>query len=276
MSGRIPKLGAACGRKGVGKSWTTWQMISAYVTGNPGRNIKPRRALILDVNDEYTWVKAISINDISRFSISPIIEVRRIRVFNEKTGRPMTLDEIASALFYILQFYRRGLLLIEDINVYISDSLPNDLIGAICRNRHTELDIILHYQSIGRLTTKVWQNINWLRLHKNTDSVDRHQKKFGDKYEYLKIAELLVNSKYGEGDQRFYAYIDIDEEKIHGDFKKEEVVSAIDQYIGLNERYLISPMLKMHNGEGKKIISNYSEAFSSCRNKLLKDYTTFK
>ena len=63
-------------------------------------------------------------------------------------------------LFKILNDYRGGLLLIEDINRYISDYLPNDLVGAICTNRHTDTDIILHFQSVGRVSPKIWQNLN--------------------------------------------------------------------------------------------------------------------
>ena len=272
---RIPKLGVAFGRKGVGKSYTTWKMIYDYVAGNPAKGILPRRALILDVNDEYTHVPALSINDVGRFSVSPYIEVRRVRTFNERTGQPMTLNEVAGALFFILENYRKGLLLIEDINVYVQDSMPGDLIGAICRNRHTELDIILHYQSMGRITPKVWQNVNWLRFHKNTDSVDRHQGKFEDKYEYMKITEILVNNKYKSGDQRFYAFIDVDDEKIRGDFSEAEITSAIDEYISLNQRKLVTPMTKRMDSGGKKVVKNHSEAFLKIRNDLLKAYTTF-
>lgn len=275
MTERIAKLGVAFGKKGVGKTWTTWKMIEQYVTGNPAQNIKPRRALILDVNDEYTWVRAISINDVSKFSNSKIIEVRRVRAFNERTGQPMTLKEIASALFYILQYYRRGLLLIEDINVYISDNLPNDLIGAICRNRHTELDIILHYQSIGRLATKVWQNVNWLRFHKITDNVDRHIKKFEDKYEYLRITELIVNNKYREGDKRFYVYIDIDEEKLHGRFSKDDFVKACEEYISLNEKSMLRPILNKKDSNGEIVIKNYKDGFDHVCQRLISDYTLF-
>lgn len=276
MKERIPKLGVAFGKKGIGKSFTTWKMIYDYVKGNPAAGIKPRRALILDVNDEYEHVKALSINDVARFSNSPLIEARRVRAFNERTGQPMTLKEVANALFYILHYYRRGLLLIEDINVYISDNLPNDLIGAICRNRHTELDIVLHYQSLGRITPKVWQNLNWLRFHKNTDSIDRHKLKFEDKYEYLKIAEILVNNEYESGNIRFYCFIDIDNEKIRGNFGKEQMQAAIDEYISLNERKMIRPLLNRRQENGGKIFSSYDEAFHTVRNKLMKTYTLFK
>ena len=42
-------LGVAIGKKGIGKSYTTEQIISSYIKGSG--KVKPRRALILDVND---------------------------------------------------------------------------------------------------------------------------------------------------------------------------------------------------------------------------------
>ena len=140
---RIPKLGVAVGKKGIGKTYTTTQMIDGYVKGSKG--IKPRRALILDVNDEFEQYRAISLNHIELFSVHPRIEARRVRPFTDE-GKRMTLKDIADALWSILEVYRGGLLLIEDINKYISDNLPNDLIGAICTNRHTNTDIVMHFQ----------------------------------------------------------------------------------------------------------------------------------
>ena len=57
--GREPKLLVAVGKKGVGKSYTTKEMMNQYAYANP-----KRRVLILDVNDEYFDVKALSIQDI--------------------------------------------------------------------------------------------------------------------------------------------------------------------------------------------------------------------
>ena len=78
---REPKLGVAVGKKGIGKSYTTEQVMAQYVQGN--QNAKPRRVLILDVNDEYEAVKAIAIKDIALFSLHPKIEARRIRPYTE-------------------------------------------------------------------------------------------------------------------------------------------------------------------------------------------------
>ena len=60
---REPQLGVAVGKKGVGKTFTTNLMLQQYVNGNPAKGVYGRRALILDVNDEFTHVKAISLKD---------------------------------------------------------------------------------------------------------------------------------------------------------------------------------------------------------------------
>jgi len=248
--GREPKLLVGIGRKGSGKSYITKKMIDQYALGSP--SAPPRRVLILDVNDEYYDIKAISIQDVTLFSVHPIIEVRRIRPFLDD-GRKMTLDDVAQTLFVILESFRNGLLLIEDVNKYIADTMPNDLIGAICTNRHIGVDIVLHYQSIGRITSKVWQNVNIIRLHKFTDTVKKHRQKFEDKYEYLSIAEMMINQKYDAGDKRFYCYVDIDEERIYGGFTNNDFESAVDLFIQRNYSQEIAPLLKARDGIGGKV-----------------------
>ena len=243
-------LGVAVGKKGIGKTYTTLSIINQYIKG--GLNIKPRRALILDVNDEFEDVKAIRLKDVELFTYHPKVECRRVRPYNDD-GSKMTLNEIANALWHILSVYKGGLLLVEDINKYVGDYLSNDLVGAICTNRHTSLDIIMHYQSIGRITTKIWQNINWLRFHKNTDSVDRHKKKFEDKWEAFKICEILVNKQYFSGNERFYVTFDCDHEKIYGNYSQKMMDEAIDEYIALHYRQKVKPLLNQTGATGKKV-----------------------
>ena len=79
---REPKLGVAVGKKGVGKTFITTKMINSYIKGNPSKGVKPRRALVLDVNDEFVGYKALRLKDVKRFSAHPTIEARRIRPFN--------------------------------------------------------------------------------------------------------------------------------------------------------------------------------------------------
>lgn len=265
--GREPKLMVAIGRKGVGKSFTTEKMIQQYVVGNPSKGVPPRRVLILDVNDEYTQFKAIRVQDVMLFSVHPIIEIRRIRPFTDE-GKKMTLDDIAQSLFVCLDSFRNGLLLIEDVNKYISDTMPNDLVGAICTNRHIGVDIILHYQSIGRITSKVWQNVNIIRLHKFTDTVKKHKHKFEDKFEYLSIAETLINQKYESGDRRFFLYCDIDEEKVYGGFSTDDWESATNTFIQHNYSNLVQPLLKARDDRGGKVYTPAS-AMSEVKQRLM-------
>lgn len=247
---RICKLGVAVGKKGIGKTYQTTQMMKDYVRG--GNGIKPRRVLILDVNDEFEEFRAMRVKDIELFSIHPKIEIRRIRPFKDD-GTRMTLRDIADTLYIILEKYRGGLLLIEDINKYISDHLPNDLVGAICTNRHTNTDIIMHFQSIGRITSKIWQNLNWIRFHKNSDSVERHKNKFPDKIDLFAIVESMVNKRYYDGDTRFYLYVDVDEEKIYGNYDEELFNHAVDEYCSMNHRQVVKPYINKRNEKGKKM-----------------------
>jgi hypothetical protein len=247
---REAQLGVAVGKKGVGKSFTTNRIIEYYVRGNMGAGILPRKALILDVNDEFSHIKGIALKDLVRFSVHPIVEARRVRPFHE-SGKRMTLDEIAHTLFVILETYRGGLLLIEDINRYISDNLPNDIIGAICTNRHTSLDIIMHFQSIGRISPKIWQNMNWIRFHKNLDSVGKHKNKFEDKYELLRLVEIIVNEEYQNGNKRFYQFVNMDEMQFMGQIDPKKLEFASRQYIEENYRKTISPMLQLRDAKGK-------------------------
>ena len=56
-------LGVAVGKKGIGKTYTTLSVINQYIKG--GLNIKPRRALILDVNDEFGTTVVLIEHDMS-------------------------------------------------------------------------------------------------------------------------------------------------------------------------------------------------------------------
>lgn len=265
--GREPKLFVAIGRKGCGKSYTTEKMIQQYAAGNPSKGTPARKALILDVNDEYSQFKALRIQDIPLFSIHPIVEIRRIRPFLDD-GRKMTLDDVAQTLFVCLDTFRNGLLLIEDVNKYISDTMPNDLVGAICTNRHIGVDIILHYQSIGRITSKVWQNVNLIRLHKFTDTVKRHKHKFEDKFEYLSIAETMINMKHEAGEKHFFLFADIDDEKIYGSFSNQDMELAVQKFIEQNYNMLINPLLNTRDERGKKL-HNPQSAVAEVKRRLI-------
>ena len=267
---REPLLMCAIGKKGVGKTYAHMLLMNGYVMGDPYVGVKGRKCLIMDVNDEYSvfGVPAISLSDVALYTVHPSIEIRRVRPFHPD-GRRMTLDEWANALFYVLNRFQNGLLLIEDPSKFIGDHLPSDLVGAIATNRHVGLDIILSYQSIGRINTKVWGNMNLLRFHKNVESVERHKNKFPDKYEMMTIAENLVNTKYLGGNMRYYVYVDMDEMKIRGEQDQDSIDSAIIQYLYENQSVLKPYLAQREKGKKK-----YTEetALEEAKNRIKAQY----
>lgn len=278
--GRECRIIIACGKRGVGKSVETIRMIDDYVAGNPAKGVPPRKALIFDVNDEFSsfWyfgqtrrIKAIAIKDILKFSIHPKIEVRRIRPFWDD-GKKMTINDMAEVLGIILDNYRNGLLLVEDINKYLSDAMPSDLIGSLATSRHIGLDIVSHFQNIGRAgNPKLLGNLNMIRLHKTNDTVERHKNKFEEKTEILQIAEYLINNRYFGGDTRYFVYVDVENMKIRGKFSREEVDNAVHQYI--TERYarIVTPLLQQRDKKGKKVHTDES-ALKQANEGLTKAY----
>jgi hypothetical protein len=269
---REPMLLAAVGKKGVGKSYQHMILMNEYITGDPYHQVAGRKCLVMDVNDEYgTYnIPAISLADVPMFTIQTRIEMRRVRPF-KPDGSRLTLDEWAQALFWVLGVFRNGLLVIEDLNKFVSDHMPADLVGAICTNRHVGLDIIMSFQSIGRINTKVWGNLNVLRYHKNVESVERHKNKFPDKFEYMRIAEIMVNNEYNAGNKRFFVYIDMDEEKIRGKYSQEMIDNAVDQYIAEFYSELLRPYLVRKDANNKKMYDE-NKARSEVKARLIGQY----
>ena len=282
MAKREALLGIAVGRKGVGKTYATLQMIQEVLKGNPATGTKPRKVLLLDVNNEFVnvkgdqnenfvHVKAISLNDIEKFTLSNKVEARRVSILKEGGGN-MNLVEIAQALAHILDHYQNGVLLIEDINKFVSDSLPNDLVGSIITQRHVSVDVITHFQSIGKAAhPKLWANCNWLRYHQCDDTVERHKSKFGGNIEHLKILEKMVNIEYEKGNKRFFAYLNKDDGTIQGEFTKKQFQFAIYQYLQDNYNSVVKPMLnKKDIMTGEKIYKDHKDLAK----KLIKEFTT--
>jgi hypothetical protein len=255
-------------------------MIDEYVSGNPSKGVPPRKALIFDVNDEFSsfWyfgqtrsIKALAIKDIMKFSIHPKIEVRRIRPFWDD-GKKMTINDMAEVLGIILDNYRNGLLLVEDINKYLSDAMPSDLIGSLATSRHIGLDIVSHFQNIGRAgNPKILGNLNMIRLHKTVDTVERHKNKFEEKTEILQIAEYIIDKRYREGDERFFVYVDMENMKIRGKFNREEAEEGVHQYITERYKRIIYPMLQIRDRKGNLTYTQES-ALKSANETLTKRY----
>jgi hypothetical protein len=184
----------------------------------------------------------------------------------------MNIGEMGDALSQILDSYRNGLLLVEDVNKYTGDYVQTDLIGALATSRHIGLDLVMHFQGIGRSANpKIIGNCNFIRLHKTNDTVKRHKLKFEDKTEMLQLAELIVDRKFENGDTRFFLYVDVDNSKIVGNFTKDDATQAIKDYLDENNTKLIKPIINKRDENGKKMYDHKS-AYKLMLDRLYKTY----
>lgn len=280
---REAKMLLVAGRKGVGKTYQTLEMISSYLKTTPRR--KGRKVLIFDVNNEFGDVQKdhknkslpniglIKLGQVPAFAKINRPIAKRVSIF-KKDGTRMSLSEMGKALGYILKHYRNGLLLIEDISKYITDSLPGDLIGSICTQRHVSADVVIHVQTVGKLfNPKLWGNCNEVRLHKADDTISRHKSKISGSIEHLLIMEKLIEMKYKNGNRRFFCYLNKDTGKIRGKFTKADFLKAIELYLSDNYNRILKPLLdKRHIYTGERIYKNQKEAVKAFMNGLVLEY----
>ncbi len=274
--GREPMLYVVTGQKEIGKTTVTIQMIREYVAGNPAAGVRGRKALIFDAQNEYSDytkypdITALPLNKIGLYSMNTEIGIRRIPPF-KPNGHEMTPDQKANAVLHILANFRNGLLLLEDINNYISDHLPSDVVGTILSQRHKGTDMVLHYHSLGRIQKKIWPHITVMRMHKTGDAVVDNKDKFPDKFECFKIAETIINNQFVKGNKRFYLHIQYNSQKIVAAISEVERMEAIDDYISLYSSRLVKPLTERRDAQGNKTHS-YSEAFKQVRTRILTSY----
>lgn len=271
MEGRIHYLTAVGGKKGVGKTHETIKEIRDYVYRSP-----KRKALLFDVNNEFSDkekfpdIRRILLKDVRQYAASNLIQIRRVAPFYDDNAK-MSLDNMAEVLMWLANNFYNGMLLAEDINKYISDNMPNDVIGLLCTNRHQNLDIILHYQSLSRLTPKIWQNVNWIRMHSQSEPLDRHKQKFPDKFECLKIAELIVKNQIKDGDNRYFLWVNTDDLKIVSGLPDDKVKIAIREYVSIYYNEVVSAYRTIRDENGRPV-HNDQQAFIMAQTDLFDSY----
>lgn len=280
---REAKMILVAGRKGVGKTYQTLCHIASYLKSTPTK--QGRKVLIFDVNNEFGNIQQdhhntnfpqiglIKLGQVPAFAKITRPFARRVSIFKDD-GQRMTLNEMAAALGYILEHYRNGMLLIEDISKYITDSLPGDLIGSICTQRHVSVDVVIHVQTVGKLfNPKLWGNCNEVRMHRSDDTVERHRSKVSGNIEHLLIMEKLIELKFKEGETRFCCFLDKDAGKIRGRFTRAEFMKAVELYLSSNYQRILRPLLDKRNVyTGERLYRNQKDAVQAYMSYLMKEY----
>jgi hypothetical protein len=247
---RPPYLYVVVGMKRTGKSKLTIDILREMVKIG-------RKSLILDTQNEYSDpalypdIRTLPYNKVSLWTIHPEVSIRRIPPFHWN-GDEMTPDEKAELVIHILRHIRNGTLLLEDINDYIYDYMPQDIVGKILSQRHKGTDIVMHFHSLGAIQKKIWRHINVIRMHKCEDSVIDNKDKFPYKYEFFCIAENLVNDQFFQGNKFFTVEILVNDRKITGAFTTEDRDNAIELYIRGHYAKLIRPYLNQVDRLGSR------------------------
>lgn len=285
---RQPMVLLVCGETGVGKTYRNKQEIARYMADNSETGKRGRKALAFDTNDDdYPEFRSVSPNHIKALTK---VSARRIRPFR-KDGMPMTDEEKREVVEKILQFFKNGLIILDDIDHYMAGARGQSMIGALCTVRHKGIDILLTHQSIAKISTTEWQNCSWLRLHHQVDDVTSYEKRI-PKYDMVRIAQLVVDQQYdlatraydlGQIDKKefsirksFFVYVNMREKKIRG-CSKAAFVRACKKYIDqeegkkirrmLNERdFAEQPIYRSRNEAVIKLISSYLRYHEPVRN----------
>jgi hypothetical protein len=221
MAEREPYLVVVIGFKGVGKTYETKKQVESYIMNDPKTARKARPVLVFDVNGEYTDYQAIDFDITEKNDYIRSAELRKIsapgkyRIVNYKKDRSlMSVSEMYQTLITICKYYRGGLLILEDVNRYMLYNVKVDIVGLLIGLRHLGTDLIIHYQSLRRIPTQMWANMNYLRWHKQSDGIDKYKGKM-DNYELFKIGELISQRQY-MSDPRYFFYIDLLGDKLLG------------------------------------------------------------
>ena len=289
MEPRQHKLGIVTGEKGSGKSNTTLGTILDINRGNISIGLPPRNVLIIDVNNEYgefkhfsnhykpvtgfdfqTYkIKAIGVKHMGWMSEHKVAMVRRLVMLRED-GTKMSIEELQDHLYYVLQTFGNGVLMIEDINKYTTHSFSNEMIGAIISHRHSNVDAIIQYQSIGKVNPTLWQNMNWLRMHRDGDSARRIMARIPEIHQYIQLAQEIINKKFREGEKRTFVYYNKDEMVVKGLFDEDEAREAVMKVISINQSQLLKPLVEQMDLKGNKIYTK-EEAILQLMNQYMEE-----
>ncbi len=272
---RETKLIIAAATKRGGKTFTTLCKIEQNVKYIP--NVQDgRKWLIYDVNMEYGndtialhgknrgkpfefQTKTLALNDLAAYAAQKRPEVRRILPVDDK-GQIVYGQARIGILNRILQEYRSGGLLLEDINGYLIGSSTKEIISALTTNAHKDIDIYIHLQSLSKVSTTMFENADYFRLHFQMDDMRRYANRIPS-FEKFLIAEKLIKLKY-KNNTRFNLYVENKLHKISGYFSMFEYQTAVYAYLMDNKSLIKEAISRSEYSTGGKI--NGPEAISRC------------
>lgn len=268
---RQPFVMLVCGETGVGKTHQNKKEIENYLKPISALQRNGRKVLIFDVNDDdyecYTTVDPQRIRDLKN------IAARRIRPIT-KYGETMSIEEKRDMVERMVKQFTDGLLVLEDLDKYMTGAKGQTIVGLLTTNRHSGLDIMISHQSIAKITTTEFQNCTWIRLHKQVDDVSRYRNRIPN-YFIVRIASLIVEEQYLAGNIRFFVYINMRKLKLRG-CSAQAFIRACKKYVDTEENGLIKRMQLERNFQGNMIYKNRNEIVVKLISELLRYYEVSK
>lgn len=269
---REPFFIAAIGTTGSGKTYQNIVQMRSVVLGNIQKHVAPRRVLILDSNMEFRQdnkdvqqilspygigIKTIHYKDVYHFTRQRHVEICRIVPIDDN-GRLLSGTKFAQQLNFVLENFVGGLLVCEDFKGLTGNSLNQELIQQLTTRRHAGCDTLISMQSLSMIQPTLLACLQWIRLHRTLDPVDRDQK-FKGLQTLLHIANNLIINRYNQGDERFFIKISLLKSKLEGLYSQKEIEHAIRQYIYENYSNTVrKKMLWRDERTGKKIYTEES------------------
>ncbi len=235
---RTNKILASSGFKGGGKTYQTLHLVNKYIAPQDGAS--PRKVLIFDTQYEYNHssildsglnfkIKTIRLSDLPKFILQQKVEAARILPIMDD-GKMMGSKLKKETAWRVVQEFRGGLVILDDINNYVLDvTHEEEFVNSIVGNAHKNVDVIINFQALGMINPILIRNLNECRCHYSTEMPGKS--KFNEKWEMYCIAKYIVDEKFHTGNEKFCVWIDNLRFKIRGNFTQANFAIACKTYI---------------------------------------------
>src|SRR6185503_1615399 len=123
-----------CGMQEIGKTHESLKDIDNYVKDNPNTGKVGEKVLVVDFSLDASYARFKPVNHkYIRNLTEP--RVRRIVPFDDM-GQKYGIDQMRKTAEYVVFNFRRGLLVMDDIDKYMAGKKGQSLIGAMTTVRH--------------------------------------------------------------------------------------------------------------------------------------------
>ncbi len=254
------------GMQGAGKTFLTRKQLDDYLRIHPNRSV-----LVFDPNDEADYKNIYPIY----WDILDVMRAREEERKSNHTKRRITKSEkIVSSLkggmmYKVLPYtvngekmndaqmretmislckrYGNGLLLLDDVNAYISNFEATEVTSSLKNLRHKSMDLMMHLQSLNPIRRIHIETTRVIRMHRDNMDLSIIKSKLGSKFDVLSIAKFLIDLKFKEYKDKYpFVYIHTNEKLIKGNFSKQDYLKACQKFLK-REPSVLRPYLISNN-----------------------------